>query len=145
MKHGKIDRPFHGKAEMTILQQLVQDPIQSDSLPQSAEDQIRSDMLQSAGFQAPLSIPIDHLDLGSKPTQRFQQGIYPTIGGQFIDAPEGRQDSLYSSFSFPTVFDNLQIAVRFLSFDPHKHAAAPPSMSHRNNAIFKHLIQYNYL
>jgi hypothetical protein len=144
MHHGKIDRPFHGKAEMTILQQLVQDPIQSDSLPQSAENQIRSDMLQSSGFQAPLSIPIDHLNLGREPTQRFQQGIYPPIGGQLIDAPEGRQDSLDSSFSFPAVFYNLQIAVRFLSFNPHKHAMAPFSLRHRNNAIINHINQYKY-
>jgi len=89
-------------------------------------------MSQGPGLQASFLIALDDPDLGGKAAQGFQQDIDTATLGEFIGAPQRRQNPLHGAFAFPVVFHDLEVPVRAFGFDSDKHAA-PPS-GHRNYA-----------
>jgi hypothetical protein len=123
MQNSQINRPLHREFEMPILQPTAHYLVQTQLAPQPTEHQVWTDQLHGPGFQAALTIAVNHLDLSGKPTQGFQQDIYFSMGGQLIDPPQGGQDALHGTFTLAMIFNDLQITVGLFAFYPDKHAA----------------------
>ena len=95
-----VTQPAHRPVEVMQPQRL------GAGKPQAAKDQVRANVLEGPGFQTPLAIPIDHLNLGGKSAQGFQQGINAAPGSQTVHSSQGRQDALHGAFALTVIFDN---------------------------------------
>ena len=66
MEHGEGDGPLHRELEAPVLKQPVQRGVQAQFFPETAEHQVRPDMAQGSGFQAPVLLALDYPDAGGK-------------------------------------------------------------------------------
>jgi hypothetical protein len=89
VNNSQVDRPFHIEPVAPRRQGLLDDAPDCQMLPQSSEDQVRTDPLHLDGFGLAGGVRVDHRQSLTEAQTRTQEGVQLAAGLKGIQAPEG--------------------------------------------------------
>ena len=109
VQHAQKNRPFHSQTKMALAQQLFENLIQFQSLPEPLKNEHRSDR-QCLGVGG--SLPRDQgQSVGRELTETAHQSVDRTLRLQLFDSTQSGQDALARFVVCADGLDQLQVAV----------------------------------
>ena len=109
VEHSEENRPFHVKAEEAIREKFLEHLPHTELIPQSLEDQSRTDLF---GLRQQFALSRKHQQsLLRESGEGAHQAFDLTLGNQPIQTAEGRDDSLIYFSPVPVILNNLEILV----------------------------------
>src|SRR5450631_377930 len=129
MQHGEKDGALDGKLKTAVLQQSSQHRADRAGLPESLEDQRRTDPGAARGDALAASMSAENGEFLRKSSQGLDERVEPAVGEKFIEAAEAKQNALFDLAVDPLVIHDEQIGSGTVGLSTNKQSIAPVSLS----------------
>src|SRR5450631_3156281 len=128
MQHGEKDGALDGKLKTAVLQQSSQHRADRAGLPESLEDQRRTDPGAARGDTLAASMSAENGESLRKSSQGLDERVEPAVGEKFM-AAEAKQNALFDLAVDPLVIHDEQIGSGTVGLSANKQSIAPVSLS----------------